>query len=208
MSRRLCASALAVAALIALTAAPAGATTRTPLSPAVIRHLHDSGVYGHRLAVGWDRAEQALTVQLAKHPSKPAVVLDIDETSLSNYGCLNEVDFALTGLVTCVVQSRSTAIPGARTFVRRAQRRGVRVFFVTGAPAARHVAARGQPPRGRLRRVVHHHGSARPATRTPRSSPTSRASGPSSRAPGTASSSTSATSSATSPAGSRAGRSS
>ena len=102
----------------------------------MIRHLHDSGVYGHRLAVGWDRAEQALTVQLAKHPSKPAVVLDIDETSLSNYGCLNEVDFALTGLVTCVVQSRSTAIPGARAFVRRAQRRGVRVFFVTGAPAA------------------------------------------------------------------------
>ena len=37
--------------------------------------------------------------------------------------------------MTCVVQSRSTAIPGARTFVRRAQRRGVRVFFVTGAPA-------------------------------------------------------------------------
>ena len=95
------------------------------------------------------------------------MVLDIDETSLSNYGCLNEVDFALTGLVTCVVQSRSTAIPGARAFVRRAQRRGVRVFFVTGAPAARHVAARGQPPRGRLRRVVHHHGPAGAATRNP-----------------------------------------
>ena len=38
--------------------------------------------------------------------------------------------------MTCVVQSRSTAIPGARAFVRRAQRNGVRVFFVTGAPAA------------------------------------------------------------------------
>jgi acid phosphatase len=136
MSRRLCAIALAVAALFALAAASAGATTRTPLSPAVIRHLHDSGVYGHRLALGWDRAQRALTQGLARHPGKPAVVLDIDETSLSNYGCLNEVDFALTGLVTCVVQSRSTAIPGARAFVRRAQRRGVRVFFVTGAPAA------------------------------------------------------------------------
>jgi predicted secreted acid phosphatase len=136
MSRRLSVSALVVAALFALTAAPAGATTRTPLSPATIRHLHDSGVYGAALARGWARADRALTQQLRRHPQNPVVVLDIDETSLSNYGCLNEVDFALTGLVTCVVQSRSTAIPGARAFVRRAQRRGVRVAFVTGAPAA------------------------------------------------------------------------
>jgi predicted secreted acid phosphatase len=136
MSRRLFATALAVAALFALAAAPAGATTRTPLSPAAIRHLHDSGVYGAGLARGWTRAEWALTQQLARHPAKPAVVIDIDETSLSNYGCLNEVDFELIGLVNCVVQSRSTAIPGARAFVRRAQRRNVRVFFVTGAPSA------------------------------------------------------------------------
>ena len=65
---------------------------------------------------------------------KPAVVLDIDETTLSNYACLDAAGFELVGLATCVVTSKSVAIPAARAFVKFAQRRKVGVFFVTGAP--------------------------------------------------------------------------
>ncbi len=135
--RRLLIGPLAALAVVGVSAAPAtGATTRTSLTPEQIRAYHDSGAYARGLARGYRRATKALRTQLRAGPANPAVVLDIDETSLSNYGCLDEVDFALTGIATCVVTSRSTAIPPARRFVARAQRRGVRVLFITGAPSA------------------------------------------------------------------------
>lgn len=124
-------------ALVAVLAAPATAdTTRTSLTPEEIRAYNDSGAYARDLARGYKTATKALRKQLKGDPSNPAVVLDIDETSLSNYGCLDEVDFALVGVVTCVVDSRSTAIEPARRFVVRAQRRGVSILFITGAPSA------------------------------------------------------------------------
>jgi hypothetical protein len=36
-------------------------------------------------------------------------VLDIDETTLSNWACLDEVDFEQVRLANCVLQSRSSA---------------------------------------------------------------------------------------------------
>jgi predicted secreted acid phosphatase len=135
--RRLVLGPLAALAVVGVSTAPApAATTRTSLTPAQIRAYNDSGAYARGLARGYKRATKALRKKLRRDPANPAVVLDIDETSLSNYDCLDEVDFALTGLVTCVVMSRSTVIKPARRFVARAQRRGVRVFFITGAPSA------------------------------------------------------------------------
>jgi predicted secreted acid phosphatase len=135
--RRLLLGPLAALAVVGVSAAPATATTtRTSLTPAEIRAYHDSGAYARDLARGYKRATKALRKKLKRGPANPAVVLDIDETSLWNYGCLDEVDFALTGIATCVVTSRSTVIKPARRFVARAQRRGVRVFFITGAPSA------------------------------------------------------------------------
>ena len=45
---------------------------------------------------------------------KPAVVLDIDETSLSNLGCLKAAGYELIGLATCAVNKRGTAARGPR----------------------------------------------------------------------------------------------
>jgi predicted secreted acid phosphatase len=112
------------------------ATTATPLPPAAKALLVDSGVYGAALNASWTVATAQLRAQLAgPRVQHPAVVLDIDETSLSNVGCLREADFdPIAGLTACLTQGRSTAIPAARTFVALAQALHVSVFFITSAP--------------------------------------------------------------------------
>jgi predicted secreted acid phosphatase len=130
--------ALLVAVLAAglLLALPAGAaTTRTSFSPEQIRSYHRSGKWARDVAQVFRSARRSLRRQLeARRIRRPAIVLDIDETSLSNYSCLNEANFELSGLAVCVGTSRSVAIRPARTMVREARRRNVAVFFVTAAP--------------------------------------------------------------------------
>jgi predicted secreted acid phosphatase len=139
MSRRLTAvpAALLLAALLLLIATAAVAlasTTRTSATPAELRAGH--AAYERSVARGWTKATKLLDAQLAKHPKQPAVVLDIDETTMSNWGCLDRIDFDLSGLVTCVVQSKSVAFPGAKTFIRHARAKHVAIAFITGAPQA------------------------------------------------------------------------
>lgn len=126
-------AALAVLAL----AAPAGAvTTRTPTPGAEISAYYDSGRWSDDIAAVVKRASTRLRRDLAarKPPRRPLIVLDIDETSLSNYPCLDAVDFDLSGVATCVTQGRSADLPAARRFVAAAQKRHVTVFFITAAP--------------------------------------------------------------------------
>ena len=128
--------ALALAVLLALAAvAPAtAATVRTAATPAELR----AGKAAHDKAVGagFAKATKSLDAQLRKDPRKPTVVLDIDETTLSNWSCFDAVDFDLGGLATCVVQGRSVAFPAAKAFIKHARARKVAIAFVTGAPAA------------------------------------------------------------------------
>ena len=135
-------AALVVAALAAVPAA--GDTTSTTYTPQQIRAYHESGRWERDVARVFASARRSLLRALGRPsaPRRPAIVLDIDETSLSNYPCLAAVDFALTGLVTCVTQSRSVVIAPARRLVDAARRRKVAVFFITGAPAALESARR------------------------------------------------------------------
>ena len=109
MSLRL---ALGAACLLAF-AAPASATTRTNNTPEQIRAYHTSGAYAKALAKTYASATTYVKAQLKKHPKRPAVVLDIDETAMSNYACLDAVDFDLRGLATCVAGGKSVAIAPA-----------------------------------------------------------------------------------------------
>lgn len=129
------ATAAACAAAVLAAAAPAHAgSTRTANTPAQIDAYVASGKYAKALAAGYRTATAALTARLAKRPAvrKPAVVLDIDETTLSNMACLKAAGYELIGLARCVVEKRSTAIGPAKAFIRLAQRRGVKVVFITG----------------------------------------------------------------------------
>ena len=67
---------------------------------------------------------------------KLAVVLDIDETSLSNYSEILQADFAYDHAVwdQWVDQASAPAIPGTLRFYRAAEELGVAVFFITGRP--------------------------------------------------------------------------
>jgi predicted secreted acid phosphatase len=134
---------LVVLALLVVAAPALAATKRTDTPAAELSQQVDSGAYAKSVDLAFARATKQLRAQLSgkagrggKKPRKPAVVLDIDETSLSNMGCLAQAGFELSGLATCVVNGTSTAIPAARTFVKLAQKLGARVFFVTGAPEA------------------------------------------------------------------------
>jgi HAD superfamily, subfamily IIIB (Acid phosphatase) len=71
-------------------------------------------------------------------PLKLALVLDIDETSLSNYTQLNLGGFsnATAALATAAVAGVSPAIAPTLDLYRRARAAGISVFAITGRPAA------------------------------------------------------------------------
>jgi predicted secreted acid phosphatase len=74
--------------------------------------------------------------------AKLALVLDIDETSLSNYQQMQQADF---GFVPSewdrwVDEAAAPAIPGTLRLYREAERLGVAVFFVTGRPDSQRAA--------------------------------------------------------------------
>ena len=93
-----------------------------------------------------------------RRPANPALVLDIDDTSLSLYSCLKGYDFERAGVARCVVAGGLPAIRQTRSLVRYARKRHVTVFFITGRPeplrdlTAKNLRAAGYG--GRLRLVL------------------------------------------------------
>lgn len=74
--------------------------------------------------------------------AKLAVVLDIDETSLSNYSEIRQADFAYNAdqWNRWVEQAAAPAIPGTLRFYQEAQKLGIPVFFITGRPESQRAA--------------------------------------------------------------------
>ena len=71
-------------------------------------------------------------------PPKLALVLDIDETSLSNYAQLDANNFgnAAVALATAAVLGNSPAISPTLDLYRQARAAGISVFAITGRPAS------------------------------------------------------------------------
>jgi hypothetical protein len=123
---------------------------------AAIREYHDSGHYEADLAEAVAPARASLAKQLRKlrrspgpgrysecrkpkqrkgcHKVKPAVVLDIDETSLSNYSGLAATNFSVAGLVPGAAAGNDPAIAPTLDLYRYARSKGVQAFFITGRP--------------------------------------------------------------------------
>lgn len=77
------------------------------------------------------------TCTTAKLPGgKPAIVLDIDETSLSNYSGLVATNFSGAGTALPAAAGTGTAIEPTVTLYKAAKAKGVAVFFITGRPSA------------------------------------------------------------------------
>ena len=97
----------------------------------------ESGCYWADLDAQWVRAEAALDRVLAatKKGEKLAIVLDIDETSLTNYCEMKREDYGYLGSMYdewLASPESAMAIPGALRFYNKARAAGVEVFFITG----------------------------------------------------------------------------
>ena len=105
-----------------------------------LREYHDCtctcGCYAHDLDVQANRAIAYLRQRAAhrKPHEKLALILDIDDTTLSTYQEMLDADFAYNPTVfnAWLQKAQAPAIPGTLRLYKEAQRLGVSVFFITG----------------------------------------------------------------------------
>jgi acid phosphatase len=94
------------------------------------------GCYAKDLDHQAERAIAFLRIRAANRRSqeKLAMVLDIDETTLSNYEEMVKAGFAYDSAVfhAWINSAKAPAIPGTLRLYQEAQRLGVSVFFITG----------------------------------------------------------------------------
>jgi len=106
-----------------------------------IQNYHDSGQYEKELAEAIMKAREYINKQAEsndrnKEHKKLAIVLDIDETSLSNYGFMAKRGFFPTReqLREEIAAANAPAIKPMLSLYHDAMKHGVSVFFVTGRP--------------------------------------------------------------------------
>jgi|SRR5580658_552137 hypothetical protein len=148
----------ASAAFLFLALSPASASAQQPPQPALsslpaaeripnldlligqLKQYHDCtckcGCYGHDLDLGADKAIGFLRKRAAsRRPNeKLALVLDIDETSLSNYQEMIQQNYVWNTKVfnAWVDTAQAPAIPGTLRIDKEAVQLGIEVFFITG----------------------------------------------------------------------------
>jgi hypothetical protein len=98
----------------------------------------DAGCYWADLDAQYRRAEAELKEIVAKKKpaEKLAVVMDIDETTLTNWCEMRREDFGYIGSLyrPWELSGTAVAIPGALRLFNEAREAGIEVFFITGRP--------------------------------------------------------------------------
>lgn len=86
-----------------------------------------------------DTTWSALPEQRNASGLPPAIILDVDETSLTNpvFQASFEPPFTDRKLDEWSIQHDATAVPGAKDFLALAERSGVQIFFVTNRPCVK-----------------------------------------------------------------------
>lgn len=114
-----------------------------------VKQYHLSGLYQKELTQVIQNAEQYIAEQVLKnqqqeHKQKLAIVLDIDETSLSNYQHMLKRDFTGTHKQFHADNMRADAavIEPTLALYKKALNQGIAVFFVTGRPKSELEATR------------------------------------------------------------------
>ena len=155
------AAALILAAVVALAATAAGVASepRAPASPEAIEAYRSSGEWAADTTAQTERAKAYLAERLDREPpSRPTMVLDIDDTSLSTYECLKRAGFDREIVAgACAESADLPAIPQTLDLFRYARSRGVEVVFITGrrerlrAPTVANLRAEGYTGTWQLR---------------------------------------------------------
>lgn len=114
-----------------------------------IKNYHDSGLYEQELTKQILKAQQYLieeakAQQLHKKQEKLALVLDIDETSLSNYDKMVKRDFVANHqqIHQEILAANSPPIKPMLALYQTALDHGIKVFFVTGRNESERKATR------------------------------------------------------------------
>ena len=100
-----------------------------------IREYHDGGTYAQELALIAALAREYLAEALGRPGAgKPALVLDIDETALSNYPHIASMDFGYipSAWKAWIQEAQAPAIQGVLELYRFARSKDVAVLFITG----------------------------------------------------------------------------
>ena len=113
-----------------------------------LRAYHDCtctcGCYAHDIDKQADRAIVYLRQRAAhRRPAeKLALILDVDETMLSNYQQLLDADFGYvpSDFTAWVETAKAPAISGTLRLYKEAQRLGVSIFIITGRPESQRAA--------------------------------------------------------------------
>lgn len=96
------------------------------------------GCYAKDLDLEADRAIKFLRARGARRTGdeRPAMVLDIDETTLSNWPEMEAANFEYDGkgFHAWVESAQAPVIPGTLRLYREARKLGIAVFFLTGRP--------------------------------------------------------------------------
>jgi predicted secreted acid phosphatase len=130
---------IVITALLALAVPAIAATSPTGKSAAEIRAYYSSGDWNRAVKKQADRAKAYIDkrTQGKRAAKKPALVLDIDETSLNNYPCLDRTDglpYEGGPYAGCVVEFKAPAIKPVLSVFKLAKQRHVHVVFITGRP--------------------------------------------------------------------------
>lgn len=134
-----------------------------PLNIGILKNelvvYHDSGHYLKELSCVVAKAQNYILQQAALNErggnkKKLAIVLDIDETSLSNYEKIAQHRFSATHkqIVQAILAADAPAIQPMLSLYKSARKRGIEVFFVTGRSMALMKATRKN-----LLRAGYHH---------------------------------------------------
>jgi HAD superfamily, subfamily IIIB (Acid phosphatase) len=117
-----------VSAVLALSGGVPAQEPAAPATPEEIVAYRDSGDWDRDITRVVRRARRFLASRL---DGRPAIVLDVDDTSLSTYRCLKEVDFDRSR-ASCGESGGLPAIRQTLRLHRYARGHGVAVFFITG----------------------------------------------------------------------------
>lgn len=126
-----------------------------------IQTYHDDGIYEKELAAAITQAHQYIVEQVEMNKQranqqKLAIVLDIDETSISNYSKMVNRDFVgdRQKIHQEILAANSPAIKPMLALYKDALKQGVKVFFVTGRDQSELAATKTN-----LERAGYHHWS-------------------------------------------------
>jgi acid phosphatase len=108
-----------------------------------IESYQQSGDYLREVAQVNARAEKFIFQEVGKNaerknPKNLAIVLDIDETSISNFKYIKEREYSsdYNRIQEEILRADAPAIPSTRALYKKALEKGVKVFFVTGRTAS------------------------------------------------------------------------